>query len=677
MKKSLKFITFSSALALSGAAFAGPEGVKVEVLDKSFNPAGGFLAYTEFELSGEPLAESLGLDLDVLDPAQLNKPSAFDYAAGIEAYEYSEEAMYAVNYQSKMGPHLVNGPVNARRGGTMDALGQRFLTLSSAVGFPAEEIPLNMYPLSFPYVNGMPEFAAEINATPVSTDEIDLLDATGKAAKVKVDIPAYFRDFASLGWREDSMDKSFNPAAVAGQMLKDVMWSQDFLGGMHLIEGDEEVEAASSDMDQDGKHALGVSSADGLNGVVLTEIIWDKMLTLQKEFGFDGKKLGVKILPDYSPSNGPIWFPNKVSVTEKTANGVKAIDQLKVTNAASTLRDTWMLLWPLSEVYAYSDQRTVNKNQNPAFLSVFDGAPFPSAPAQNKDADITNDVYSDDPFSLASNLANAVFKNIDALHFNAKAGTLIDTVKGHTVTTYDAAYALQALSIFQRSQDALPVGYASADAGESLNTERGQRALAIMTQQADFIISNLIGKNGLAVDSYDLKTKKGTAASVGTQFAVIRGLTAAFTTTKNEAYKKAARDLFAHVEAQMFDKSTGTYADVPGKDTIYTPFTVAAISSGLRSLMLNLRNEEGEANPVLDLAFLTKRYATWFKTVINGSKAGEGMQIAEWIGDSGDTPLSTDNTGDTDKDGVPQITHAGGPFGSATVMANKVRVSKR
>jgi len=82
MSKKLKFLTLTSALALSTVAHAGD--VKVEVLDKSFNPAGGFLAYTEFELSGEPLAESLGLDLDVLDPALLNQPTAFDLPQGLK-----------------------------------------------------------------------------------------------------------------------------------------------------------------------------------------------------------------------------------------------------------------------------------------------------------------------------------------------------------------------------------------------------------------------------------------------------------------------------------------------------------------------------------------------------------------------------------------------------------------
>ena len=98
MRKTVLVQAIACAI-LSGAAHAA---VKVE--DKTFNTAANMLAYTEFELSGEPLAEALGLDLDVLDANRADEPTPFDFAAGIESYEYSEEAMYALNYQSGMGP---------------------------------------------------------------------------------------------------------------------------------------------------------------------------------------------------------------------------------------------------------------------------------------------------------------------------------------------------------------------------------------------------------------------------------------------------------------------------------------------------------------------------------------------------------------------------------------------
>ena len=126
-----------------------PHRLPSKVEDKTFNTAANMLAYTEFELSGEPLAEALGLDLDVLDANRADEPTPFDFAAGIESYEYSEEAMYALNYQSGMAP---SGKRAAKpgRGGTLADLGKRVLAMAEAVGFPADEIPQGMYPSPCP-----------------------------------------------------------------------------------------------------------------------------------------------------------------------------------------------------------------------------------------------------------------------------------------------------------------------------------------------------------------------------------------------------------------------------------------------------------------------------------------------------------------------------------------------
>ena len=660
--------------AISAAIFASTvhAAAKVEVLDKTHNPAGQFLAYTEFELSGEPLAEGLGLDLDVLDPNRADEPTAFDFAAGIESYEYSEEAMYALNYQSGMGPHIVNGPLNKARGGKLENLGQRVIKMAEAVGFPASEVPLNMYPISLPYVSGSPEFVGKPDTSTVNGDEAEIRTAKGVEKTVQTVVPAYFRDYKSLAWDPASFDKSFNPAATGGIMLKEVMWAQDFLGGMHVTKTDEEVEADSMKMDQDGVHTLGVSAADGFNGMLLTEISLDKLLIMQDQMGYDGKNLGVKFGPDYDPAKKPIWFASKVAVKEGKAFGVNSIAGLEVTDGASTLRDTWMMLWPVSEYYAFSDQRSANTAQNPAFKAVFDGAPFAAAPAANIDGKSKNDVVGTDMFSVSSNIANLLFKNMAALHFNDKAGTFITKYDGQQnaeVDTYDAAYSIVALSIFQRSQDALPVGYASADAGDvDLKTAQGQQALSMIKKQADFIVNKLVGANGLVHDGLTLGGEVNKSQSLDAQFAALRGLSSAFLATGDAKYRNVARDLYLAVEKNMYDAKLGTWAAVPGQPTVHTPFTAAAISGGLREAIQQLRNEEGEDAPALELQALTDRYVSWFRTVING-----GMQLAEWMGDSGENQLKGSSSTDTDEDGVPQIIASGGKFGTAMVMAEEAK----
>ena len=650
----------------------------VQVVDKRMHVAGNMLAYTEFELSGEPLAEALGLDLDTLDPNALDQPTAFDYATGIESYEYSEEAMYALNFQSTMGPHLANGLLNATRGGSLQSLGQRMVSLAAAVAFPAEEIPLNLYPISFPYQSGLPELAQPADTTPVNSDEVEGVTRQGKTFTSASIIPAYYRDYKTLAWSDQHMDKTVNPGALGTAMLKDVMWSQDFLGGMHTTAGNEEVDAKHATMDHSSTYALGVSAPDGMNGMILTEMIWDRLLTLQQRFGYDGKQLGASITPQYSAQQ-PIWFPHQIQVIETTRHGLKAIDQLKVTDSRSTLRDTWQLLWPLSEFFAFSDQRLANRQQNPAFLAVFDGAPFAATPAQNKDNDPKNDVLANDPFSLASNLSHLVFENLATLHFNTTSGVFVDehngTQQGQHVTTYDVAYSLVALSIFQRAQDALPVGYGSAEGNTSLATPQGKRALQLIESNANFILTNLIDPDGLVAVGYTLNKGVDAQHSLDAQFATIRGLVAAFLATQKGVYKEAARRVFLAAEKHQFDKALGTYATQPGQPTTHTPYTAAAISAGLRETMLHLKNEAGETQPEFKLQHLTQRYQSWFRLVINGPATNQGMQLSEWLGDSGEHMLKSNATADSDGDNVAKVPNAGGPFGTAQTMANKVIVT--
>ena len=102
---------------------------------------------------------------------------------------------------------------------------------------------------------------------------------------------------------------------------------------------------------------------------------------------------------------------------------------------------------------------------------------------------------------------------------------------------------------------------------------------------------------------------------------------------------------------------------------MHTPYTQAAISGGLREAILHLRNQEGENEPSLEVQALTDRYVSWFKIVVNGA-----MQLAEPIGDTGEIQVKGNASTDIDQDGVHQIIGAGGKFGTATTMANKVSI---
>ena len=276
MKKFCSGMTVSLVCGIASPLLA-TDAITTKVVDGTWDGAAGMYAYTSFELSGEPLAQGLGLNLGVLDPDQANKPDPFDFASGIDSYEFSEEAMYAVIYQSGMGPHLANGPVNAKRskdGNNMEALGKRVVALAAAAGQTPSDIPQNFYPITFPLAGGNPEYSGPVDVSAVATTPMDILTHKGNQKSIEATLPAYFRDYKTLRWPAADWEMSFTPQAVGMQLLKEVLWAQDYMRQMHNVADDSSLDVTSPDMDKDPKIGLGDVGSDGFNGLMLIEMAW-------------------------------------------------------------------------------------------------------------------------------------------------------------------------------------------------------------------------------------------------------------------------------------------------------------------------------------------------------------------------------------------------------------------
>lgn len=662
---------------------AAQSGVSVKKTDYSFDTAGNMFAYAEFELSGEPLAESLGLDLDLLDAGKIDSPTPFDYTAGIESYEYSEEAMYEVTEKSGLGLHLVNGPINLKRAKGKDpreALGKRYTELAEAVGYKPDEIFQGMFPTFVEYASGNPHYI-----TAVDTSKF----ADGENGRY---IPKYQVDYSSLRWDRGKMDKTLTPAALGGTFLKQALWLGDFLGGFHTVDKDEELEASSPTQDKDPNIRLGVSSTDGLQGMFLAEGVWNKLAFMHDHLFIHAKdgKLGATPGAAYDPKKGLVYLPHSIQVTENEDNAFPGQKELKVTDKRSLLEDQWLMMWAASEFYGTTDQRPANPNKNPAFLALFDGKPFPSAPAANLDGNPANDVASDDPYTLNRNVLYTLFANLEAMHWNAKEHTLVAehsgdaNGQGKQVDTFQTGYAMEALRLFVRAVDGLPLGYANGEAAEGLHTPEGKRALAMIRQQADFLLANLIDQDGLAVSTYQIGDgKQKGAKTLKAQLGAIRGLNAAFLATKDEKYRDAARKLFDKMTQAFWDDAASAYRETADQknDYHYDPYQAGAVSAALRVGMLQLVNTEAdkEKYPSLELPKLTDTYTRFFRTVINGPTLEGGMQTSEFW-DTGDFYLEkTDKAGNTDGDTVPQIQAAitgQGEHGIAPVLVPVVVTKK-
>jgi hypothetical protein len=643
--------------------------ISVPVTDYSFDTAGNMFAYSEFELSGEPLAEGLGLDLDVLDARKMDKPTKFDYIAGIESYEYSEEAMYEVTEKSGLGLHLIYGPMTEQQAqkaqkSNDEVLAERFYQLADSVGYAHEEIFRNMFPTMIEYAGGDPHYAQKVD-TDVYAENND-----------KTYVPVYQVDFQSLRWDRSKMEKRLTPSAYGGTFLKQALWAGDFLGGLHTVDKDEEIEAKTKNDDQDPNIALGVSSADGMQGMILTEEIWNKLNFVRDHLFYSAKQQGLTKAAgsQYNPQSGWVYLPHEIEVIEDGNELAPKVKQLIVKDKRSLLQDQWLMLWPASEFYGVTDQRPDNKNQNPAFLAVFDGSPYPSAPKENLDQNPTNDVVSNDPYSVNRDVVLQVFKNIDAMHFNQEVGAFVEendgSAQGKRVDTFQAGYTMEALRIFERAIDGLPVGYASGEDAQGLGTPEGKRALELIKKQADFIMNELIREDGLVANGWIIGQGPETdEPTLLAQLGAIRGLTAAFLATKDEQYREAARKIYEAMDKHFWDQKLRVYKT--GKNEMkYTPFVAGALSGVLRIALNNLNNTDSDQPvKVLERETIISRYVDFYDRIIDGPSIKEGMQASEFW-DTGDVYIKGDKSGNTDGDNVPQVQAGHGKYGIAPILLN-------
>ncbi|MEH7883976.1 hypothetical protein V7654_06585 [Bacillus sp. JJ1609] len=646
----------------------------VSVTDYNFDTAGNMFAYAEFELAGEPLLEGLGVDLDLLDPMNVDQPAKFDYTAGIEAYEYSEEAMYEVVEKSGLGLHLINGPVvgeMAKQKGkeAPEMLADRYYELADAVGYPQEEIFTNMFPTLIEYSNGDPHYIGKVDTEEYASGDGDTY------------VPNYQVNFKSLRWDREKMDKVLNPAAYGGTFLKQALWAGDFLGGYHTVDKDEELEGETPNDDQDENIRLGVSSPDGMQGMFLVEGIWNKLNFIKNGLFYNGKELtSAGIGSQYDPSKGFVYLPHKIEVEEDGNDLMPNAKSMKLSDSRSLLNDQWLMLWPAAEFYGMTDQRAENKNVAPSFHALFDSNPYPSAPKENLDSDTANDVPSTDPYSVNKDVILHVFKNLDAMHFNKDAGAFVTehdgTKQGNYVDTFQAGYTVESLRIFQRAIDGLPVGYASGDAAEGLDTKEGQRAIELIKAQADFILNELIMENGLAAKGYTIGTGADQEVSFQAQLGAIRGLTAAYLATQDDKYREAARGIYVAMDENLWDDEVKAYKT--GKEEMkYDAYTAGGVAAVFRVAINNLSNSDSdkEQPAPLEVDVITEKYTDFFDRVIDGPSLEEGMQASEFW-DTGDFYLKKGKPGNTDNDNVPQIQAGHGKYGIAPVLL-PVEITKK
>ncbi len=583
-----------------------------------FSTRDQMLLANEINESGEPFAEALGYNLDLLDPAVLDSPDSIAYTLGIENYEYSRYLLGTVVSRSGIGLHLMWGPVIKKMAAMMPDDFDGTYTDGMKNGVKEDDILMKnimhfgMLANQTPPKNPFPQFAEFVSGDP-HLSQAPASDFT--------------MDFSSLRWDRSKMDKTLNLGAMGQALMKQYLWAQDMLGGFHDaddngIDPDGTVSpdsTGSPNFDPDNNVFYGGSAIDGFIGQVLTAEAINKTVFLINALAYDGTQLG-KVEPStYNPEDGIKYFPHHIAITEGASGTMlpPKVTAMEVTDASSDIFDQLSYLWGTLNYKNMMDPDNNSDVTHFAYHDVFDGNPFPAPMAETGVAG---------PFDLMKGTSKVIFMNLMAMHFNKTEKTFVNTSglsggtvqQGTKISTVNAGYIVMVLSKMKE---------------EFAGTPLEQKALDAVNAQSQFLMNSLKDADGGYFNSFTIGSGADNSPKTAeTQAAAARGLYAAYTLTSNTDYLDAANEAYDYLIANFYVATENAFLTEAGNSmATYTPFNFAVITGGLREAALVGNKTEAPAI-----------YTGFFKRVANK------MQLAEFgpTGESGS---------DSDNDGIPYL----------------------
>ncbi|HHH12212.1 MAG TPA: hypothetical protein ENK23_09110, partial [Sorangium sp.] len=345
-----------------------------------YHTADQMLLANELNESGEPFAEALGYNLDLLDPFVPGSPDNTAYVLGIENYEYSRYQLGTVISRSGIGLHMMWAPLVKQAAANEPAGFDGSLT-GTPNGYNEDDeirkIIMNFGTLSNqpPPGHPWPQFAEFRAGDPHLPQAVDANTFA-------------WLDFSTLRWDRSKMDKTLEPAALGQSLMKQYLWAQDMLSAFHDGQ-DVGIDATGSNspdlpnspfFDPNNDIYYGGDSVDGFVGMTLTAEAINKVAFLKGALAYDGTTLGGIDLATYNPQNGIKFFPHGIAVSETpVATGLPPqASALSVSDASSRLFDQVSLLWGTSSFTNMMDPSDSSDPAHLAYHEVFDGSPFPA-----------------------------------------------------------------------------------------------------------------------------------------------------------------------------------------------------------------------------------------------------------------------------------------------------------
>ena len=562
---------------------------------------------------------------------------AFQWVTAKEVYFYARYLLDYVGGRGHAGVHMVHAPyftMQALRHTAYNKLqrnrGERtFSNKDILLGF---YLPLVYQRTGFPRVfeDVQVSYVQYRSVDPHFSDELDARDnfedpMSGKQGGWGA--PNTFLNDYAQRFDHDKMDTAVDLGGMGQFVKRRMQWSDYFF---HSERSEPSVVSFGKEVP-----LLGNDAEEGMRGWGLTLAATNAILEVKSTMFTDGKKLMGINPARYDPAEGLRYIPHVIELDILWVGDIpERITALNLADRSSQLWDQASWIWGTTN-YALTVMRrpkvfTENPPVDGGFVERGLGV-------------------------VAEALANAVFKNVEAMH--TRDGILVSewTPKKQTgtqVTLRDLAMALVSLRDLEQTWDAL-----------EKHPEIAERARELLEKNARFLL-RVQGADGSFHEAYAVPDGEpvGSNTESASQFAGVRALLAAYFTTEDPAFLAGARKAFNLLNRDYWVESHGVYRSRLGDDTVVvTPYEIGIALAAQREMLLT--TPAHLADPQIE------RIARWWIQTVDQSGAIQAE--TERTGEIYTGFIS----GDDDGDGIPYVSRGDGAHGIAPVIAGKVIIN--
>ena len=560
----------------------------------------------------------------------------FQWITAREMYFYARYLLDFSGGRGHAGVHMLHGPYWTLKAQTHSAynkvirdhgerkfsnkdilLGFYLPLVYQRTGFPRvfEDIQLTY----LPYKSVDPHFTGMVKSTDTFNDPM-----SGKKGGWGQP-EAYFNDFPQR-FDHDKMDTNFDMGGLGQFVKRRMQWSDLFFHSNH--------EEESTISKGTKVTLLGNDAEEGMRGWGLAMAALNTMLEVKSSMFTDGEHLMGINPASYDPSKGLRYIPHEITPNLLWIGDLpERVYSIEMADNSSQLWDQASWIWGTT---AYAT--TVNRRTN-AFT--------PNAP-------VDGGMIESSTSLVAESMANAIFKNIMAMHTENGILTSAWTPKSgkqNTISMKDMSMAMVALRDM-------------AEGWKKINKYPNTvlKINQLIEKNAQFLLKAQQA-NGSFCESYQVTTfsPQSKCNQAAPLWGGIRALIAAYYTTENKQYLAAARRTFNLLNKSYWSNKAGVYRSKLGYDVVkVTPYDVGIMTGALREILFTTPTYM--ADPIIE------RIARWWVQTVDQS----GLIQAE-----------TNRTGeiytgfigaDDDGDGIPVVSKGNGDYGIAPLMAGRVNI---